>query len=168
MSYTLDDLCADTRQSLKLKPGREGREEVRQHLEKLLSDKDFLAEHCGPDAKVGKFRLYSDPELGFTIISFLSTTGRVESPPHDHGDSWAIYGQATLQTRMRDWELGNTNSDDAPAELRASKEYFLQPGQAHLYDIGDVHSIHPADNCSYVRIAGSPEDAFNPLGPAPD
>jgi predicted metal-dependent enzyme (double-stranded beta helix superfamily) len=167
MSYTLDDLCADTRQSLKSKPGHEGREEVRQHLERLLSDKEFLAEHCGPDAKVGKYRLYSDPELGFTVISFISAAGRTESPPHDHGESWAIYGQATLHTNMRDWEHGDAKTEGAPAELRPVKEYRLDPGQAELYDVGDIHSIHPADNCRYVRIAGTPEDVFNARGPAP-
>jgi predicted metal-dependent enzyme (double-stranded beta helix superfamily) len=162
MGYTLDDLCADSRASLKSKPGHEGRDECRQHLEKLLADKEFVAKYCGPDAEVGKEVIYSDPELGFTVINFVSRAGRVESPPHDHGDSWAIYGQATLHTAMRDWELGNG------AEAKPVRDYLLEPGQAHLYDVGDIHSIHPADNCRYVRIAGTPADAFNPVGPAPE
>ena len=162
MSYTLDNLCDDARASLKSKPGYEGRDECRRHLEKLLSDKVFVAKYGGPDAKVGKEVIYSDVELGFTVINLVSQAERVESPPHDHGDSWAIYGQATLHTAMRDWVL------DDGAVAKPIKEYRLEPGQAHLYDVGDIHSIHPAGNCHYVRIAGTPEDAFNPVGPAPE
>ena len=168
MSYTLDDLCSDTRQSLKSQPGHAGREETRQHLEKLLKDKEFLAEHFGPGAKTGKFRLYSDPEFGFTVISFVSAVGRVESPPHDHGDSWAIYGQATLHTKMRDWEPGDPKGEGGSAELRPVKEYRLESGQAELYEVGKIHSIHPADNCRYVRIAGTPDDTFNARGSLSD
>ena len=168
MGYTLEDLCSDSRKRLNSKPGHEGREEVRQHLEKLLCDKEFVAEHCGPDAEIGKHRLYSDPELGFTVINFISPAGRVESPPHDHADSWAIYGQVTLHTSMRDWERGNRKPDGTEGDVIPIRSYDLGPGQAHLYDVGDIHSIHPADNCRYVRIAGTPEDAFNPLEPNPD
>ena len=63
---------------------------------------------------------------------------------------------------MRDWELGDG------AEAKPVREYLLEPGKAHLYDVGDIHSIHPADNCRYVRIAGTPADAFIPVGPAPE
>lgn len=168
MGYTLNNLCEDSRLSLISKPGYEGREEVRRHLEKLLSDKEFVAKYCGPDAEVGKEVLYTDPELGFTVINFISPAGRVESPPHDHGDSWAIYGQATLHTAMRDWVLETSEVGTKASEAKPVREYRLEPGQAHLYDVGDIHSIHPSDNCRYVRIAGTPEDAFNPVGPTPD
>ena len=40
--------------------------------------------------------LYEDPELGFCIRGH-STTARPISQPHDHGPSWAIYGQVAAK-----------------------------------------------------------------------
>ncbi len=40
-AYSLEQFVADTRRSLKDKPGPEGVEEVRQHLEQLLRDNDI-------------------------------------------------------------------------------------------------------------------------------
>ena len=47
--------------------------------------------------------LYEDPELGFTILAH-GYVGAKGSKPHDHGPSWAIYGQAAGETIMTDWD----------------------------------------------------------------
>jgi hypothetical protein len=41
----------------------------------------------------GRHTLYEDPELGFVVLSHVNAKA-AKSPPHDHGASWAIYGQA--------------------------------------------------------------------------
>ena len=69
---------------------------------------------------------------------------------------------------MRDWEPGDTTADGLPTDLRPVKTYRLEPGQAHLYDVGEIHSIHPADESRYVRIAGTPNDVFRPMEQASD
>ena len=43
--------------------------------------------------------LYEDPDLGFQVLAHINDKASV-SPPHDHGASWAIYGQATHYTDM--------------------------------------------------------------------
>ena len=60
MTYTLDDFCNDTRTALISNPGHAGRDEVRQHLEQLLKNKEFLDEYCGPDAENGVHTLFED------------------------------------------------------------------------------------------------------------
>ena len=43
MAYDLDQFIADCRATLSRDPGPAGREEVRQQLERLLTNKDFVA-----------------------------------------------------------------------------------------------------------------------------
>jgi predicted metal-dependent enzyme (double-stranded beta helix superfamily) len=93
MPYDLDQFIADCRTALERDPGPRGREEVRSRLERLLANPDFVRKYCGDDAPGGIKILYEDPKLGFQVLSHCYDSPRV-SPPHDHGESWAIYGQA--------------------------------------------------------------------------
>jgi len=89
MAYDLDQFIADCRSILSRDPGPAGREQVRQNLERLLGNADFVREYCGDDAPRGLKVLYEDPKLGFQILAHINDKARV-SPPHDHGASWAI------------------------------------------------------------------------------
>ena len=93
MPYGLDQFVADCRAILRHDGGAKGREEVRVKLEQLLSNRDFVETYCGEHVPRGLKVLYEDPELGFQILAHINDKARV-SPPHDHGASWAIYGQA--------------------------------------------------------------------------
>ena len=57
-----------------------------------------------PDDAPERNILYEDPELGFCILGHVYH-GAKESTPHDHGPTWAIYGQAAGETIMSDWEM---------------------------------------------------------------
>jgi len=94
MGYDLDQFIDDCRSVLSRDSGPAGREQVRQNLERLLANKDFIEEYCGDSVPRGLKVLYEDPKLGFQILAHINDKARV-SPPHDHGDSWAIYGQAS-------------------------------------------------------------------------
>jgi RimJ/RimL family protein N-acetyltransferase len=109
MAYDLNQFISDCRSDLSRDPGPAGREQVRKNLERLLANKDFVEQYCGDDAPRGLKVLYEDPKLGFQILAHINDKARV-SPPHDHGDSWAIYGQAAEYTDMIEWE----REDDAP------------------------------------------------------
>src|SRR5258708_22351770 len=87
MAYGLDAFCRDCRAALKSNTGPGGREAVRQLLEKLLAEKDFLAEHVTA-APPGRHTLYEDPELGFVVLAHVNSRGR-ESPPPAHARSSA-------------------------------------------------------------------------------
>jgi hypothetical protein len=98
MSYTLDQFAADCRAALLKDPGAAGREMVRQYTAKASTDPDFVASHLGPDADKERKILYEDPDLHFCILAHVYRGART-SPPHDHGPSWAIYGQAVASPR---------------------------------------------------------------------
>ena len=67
--YDLNQFIADCRTSLARDPGPAGREQVRQILERLLENQDFIAKYCGEDEPVGIKVLYEDPKLGFQVLS---------------------------------------------------------------------------------------------------
>ncbi len=160
MAYDLDQFIADTRSTLERDPGPKGRNEVMTNLEQLLKNQDFVDKYCGDDQPTGIKTLYEDPKLGFQILSHVMGKARV-SPPHDHGKSWAIYGQATKYTDMTEWEREDDGSDPTHAKVKAVKKYRLNPGQAGIYQDGDIHSIDYPDNARFVRVTGTDLDKID-------
>jgi hypothetical protein len=154
MSYDLDRFVADCQNILSADPGPKGREEVRVRLERLLGDQDFIRRYCGDDAPRGLSVLYEDKDLGFQVLAHINDKARV-SPPHDHGASWAIYGQATKYTEMTEWERLDNGADEAHAELRPTRKYRLMPGQAGIYQDGTIHSIDYPDKARFIRVTGT-------------
>ena len=161
MAYELDQFIADCRNSLKRDPGPGGREQIRANLERLLNNKDFVEKYCGDDVERGLKVLYEDPELKFQVLAHINDKARV-SPPHDHGASWAIYGQATKYTDMIEWERAE-GSDLSQANLRPAKRYRLMPGQAGLYQDGAIHSIAYPAKARFIRVTGTNLDRIHRL-----
>ncbi len=154
MAYDLDQFIADCRANLTRDGGPKGREQVRLDLERLLANPDFIAKYCGDDAPRGLRVLYEDDMLGFQVLAHINDKARV-SPPHDHGDSWAIYGQATKYTDMVEWEREDDGSDPKHAKLKPVKKYRLTPGKAGIYQDGTIHSIDYPDYARFVRVTGT-------------
>jgi predicted metal-dependent enzyme (double-stranded beta helix superfamily) len=157
MPYDLDQFIADCRTTLTRDPGIAGREQVRLDLERLLANPDFIAKYCGDDAPRGVNVLYEDDKLGFQVLAHIYEKARV-SPPHDHGASWAIYGQATKYTDMIEWHRDDNGADPKHAELTPKKKYRLNPGQAGIYQDGTIHSIDYPDYARFIRVTGTDLD----------
>jgi len=153
MSYTLDEFAADCRAALQADPGHGGREAVRRLVERALKDEDFLAQHLGPEADQERDIIYEDAELGFCICAHVYSDAR-RGKPHDHGPTWAIYGQAVGETEMTDWRIVAPAAGEKPARVELSRSYRLRPGQAHLYDVGDVHAPLRDGPTRLIRIEG--------------
>ncbi|MSP46093.1 MAG: hypothetical protein EXQ83_09585 [Xanthobacteraceae bacterium] len=160
MAYNLDQFIADCRSSLTRDPGIPGREQVRVNLEKLLSNPDFIREYAGDDQPRGLKVLYEDPKLGFQVLAHINDKARV-SPPHNHGESWAIYGQATKYTDMIEWEHEDNGADPKHAKLKPVKKYRLTPGKAGIYQDGTIHSIDYPDYARFIRVTGTNLDKIN-------
>ena len=158
MAYELNQFITDCRAILERDPGPQGREDVRQHLERLLANPDFVAATCGDDLPTGLKVLYEDKDLGFQVLAHVNDKAR-KSPPHDHGESWAIYGQATGHTDMIEWE--RAGGDDKHAALKETKRYRLNPGQAGIYQDGAIHSIDYPDRARFIRVTGTNLDKIN-------
>ena len=161
MPYTLEEFASTCHDLLKAEPGPAGRRKVCRLLQDVLRDEAFVGRHLesgGPERKI----LYEDPELGFCILAH-NYAGAKESNPHDHGPSWAIYGQARGETEMSDWELLEPASPEKPGKVRRARTYKLAPGAAHLYNEGDLHSPRRAGPTQLIRIEGTNMDKVRRL-----
>ncbi|HYC44880.1 MAG TPA: hypothetical protein VED01_05285 [Burkholderiales bacterium] len=153
MDHTLEAFAAECRKILKAENNPAGRRKVSALLQDVLKDESFVAKHLDettPERKI----LYEDPDLGFCILAHRYT-GPKDSPPHDHGPSWAIYGQANGETAMSDWELLEPASPEKPGKVRKTRTYKLTPGVAHVYNEGDLHSPSRAGPTRLIRIEGT-------------
>ena len=160
MAYTLDAFCRDCAASLRTDPGP-GKERVREDLERLLADDAFVTEYCGPDTAHGVHVLYRDPDLGFCVLAHINREPRT-SPPHDHGSSWAIYGQATAYTDMTEYRRLDGGSGPGAARLEVARRYRLEPAQAGLFDVGAIHSISYGADARFVRVTGAGAGSSRP------
>ena len=159
MGYTLDQFTADCRDALKADPGPGGHDRVRANLEKLLSDPDFVAAECGPDAEPGIRTIYRDKETGFNVLVHVYEAGK-KGPPHDHGKSWAVYGQAAEWTDMTLWERRDDGAKEGFADVEEKETFRLEPGMAGKFEVGQIHSIHFPDGARFVRVTGTDLDAI--------
>lgn len=161
MGYTLETFAAAAHDILTADPGPTGRQKVRALVQDVLKDDAFVAAHLGDDVPERKI-LYQDPQLGFCILAHVHRGAR-ESNPHDHGPSWAIYGQARGETLMNDWALIEPASETRPGKVRHVRTYSLKPGMAHVYNEGDLHSPRREGPTRLIRIEGTNMDKVKRL-----
>lgn len=152
MSYTLEALANDIRTTLQKDPTTNGRQAVCKLVSKALVDKEFIAQHLTAEQCKPRKVLYEDPEMGFCICGHVYE-GAAKSAPHDHGTSWAIYGQAMGETVMTDWRIVK-RADDGAGLVREAQSYAMHPGDARLYEVGDVHSPRRESATKLIRIEG--------------
>jgi predicted metal-dependent enzyme (double-stranded beta helix superfamily) len=156
MDHSLEDFASQCHRILKASPGPSGRQEVCNLLQELLADPQFVATYVDDSVPARKV-LYEDPDLGFTILAHRYEDAS-ESQPHDHGPSWAIYGQAMGETEMTQWELLEPASAEKPGKVRKGATTTLKPGMAFAYHEGDLHSPRRAGPTRLIRIEGQNMD----------
>ncbi|MBM4262193.1 MAG: hypothetical protein FJ145_12280 [Deltaproteobacteria bacterium] len=152
MSFTLESFSAECHRILEQDGGRTGREKVRDLVRQALKDEQFIKTYINdntPDRNV----IYEDAELGFCVCAHVNREAK-EANPHDHGPSWAIYGQAFGETVMSDWEVLEQAAEGKPGRVKRGNVYTLKPGMAHIYHEGDVHSSRRDQPTGLLRIEG--------------
>lgn len=156
MTYTLQQLANDIRQTLDLAIGTSAKQEVRGHVMRALKDPEFVAANLKDRAGGAGPRevLYEDPKHGFCICGHVYEPNAVGNP-HDHGSSWAIYGQATGITEMTDWRVVEKGDGEKPTLVVPDRVYNLNPGDAHLYDVGFIHSPRRIMPSRLIRVEGA-------------
>jgi hypothetical protein len=152
MAHTLEEFAAACQKALTDEPGPAGREKVCALVRDVLKDEAFVAKHLGDDVSERKI-LYEDPRLGFCILAH-NYRGAKESAPHDHGPTWAIYGQARGETVMSDWTVVEPAAEGRPGKVRLVRSYTLTPGMAHVYNEGQLHSPRRDAPTRLIRIEG--------------
>lgn len=153
MPITASDLAAQCHKLLSADSGPAGREKVAALLSDVLAKPEnidaLIPPHTGE-----RDLLYQDPALGFCIFAH-QYHGPKESLPHDHGPSWAIYAQARGETEMTDYEWATPDTQAVPGKVRPTRTYSLKPGDAHVYNEGDLHAPVRTGPTSLVRIEGT-------------
>ena len=156
MKQTLEQFVAECRKALKDNPGPEGREKVCGLVQNVLADREFIDKYVDDTVPARKV-LYEDPELGFTVLAHRYEDAS-ESSPHDHGPSWAIYGQARGETEMTSWDLIEPATADKPGKVKKAAVTTLKPGMAFAYHEGQLHSPRRYGPTSLIRIEGQNMD----------
>ncbi len=155
MTVTLEALAAELSDILRAGEVSDVAATLCASVSKALTDEAFVARHL-PDRAEGEHPrevLYEDPDLGFCICGHVYE-GAAESGPHDHGASWAIYGQATGTTAMTDWKIVSGDGE-GPFLVEPVETYTLVPGDAHFYSIGAVHSPTREASTRLIRVEGA-------------
>jgi hypothetical protein len=153
MTHTLSTFSAQVRDLLKKQNTPAGRDQVAALLRDALADRVFvesLFDAASPERKV----VYEDPELGFCILAHRYTDAKA-GLPHDHGTSWAIYGQADGETVMSDWQPVEAAAPGRPGQATKLREYAMPPGSVHVYNEGAVHAPSRTGPTRLVRIEGT-------------
>jgi len=153
MTYTLDTFVKDAKAALGAETGPASREKVRVLLEKLLTNQAFVDEAVGPAAPMGARKLYEDKELGFVVLAHCNAKS-YQGPPHDHGSSWAVYGQAVKHTDMSEFRRVDGGNGAGEAKLEPVRAYRLEPGHVGIFDVGAIHAIGYPEGSRFVRITG--------------
>ena len=154
MSYTLEALAADIRAILKKDASPNGKTKVTEYVSRALLDQAFVAKHLTAANCAPRKVLFEDPELGFCICGHVNEDKAV-GKPHDHGSSWAIYGQAVGTTEMTDWKIIKKGEGEAPSLVEPVRTYVMKPGDCHVYDVGFVHSPNRQAPTKLIRIEGA-------------
>jgi len=152
MATTIEQFAAQCKAALQAEPGTAGREKVCGLVKQVLSEPEFVATYI-PDTTPERHVLYEDPDLGFTILAH-GYTGAKGSKPHDHGPSWAIYGQADGETIMTAWDCVARPTETTPGKAKFNHNYVMKPGDAYLYDPGVLHSPERKASTRLLRIEG--------------
>jgi len=161
MGSNLEQYSSRCHHLLKAEPGPKGRDKVRAVVEEMLRDEQFVSKYLGdgtPERKI----IYEDPELKFCILAH-AYAGAKESAPHDHGPSWAIYGQARGETIMTDWALVEQATESKTGKVKHVRSYVLTPGTARVYNEGDLHSPKREAPTRLIRIEGQNLDKVKRL-----
>ncbi|MEK9720673.1 MAG: hypothetical protein VW339_06450 [Quisquiliibacterium sp.] len=159
MAYEFEQFIDDVRAVLKRGAGAGELETVRTRLSDLLQNEAFVQKTCGASAEPGLKRLYVDTELGFEVLAHVNEKAR-RSPPHDHGDSWAVYGQAVGYTDMTEYRRLDDGADAQQAKLEVARRYRLGPGQVGIYSGEEIHAIDYPDRSRFIRVTGTNLDAI--------
>lgn len=154
MAGEIEQFIQDCRDAIRLNEGEKARDIIKEKLAALTNNDTFVAEYCGPDAEVGDHILHKDPELGFMVINHVKDYSRTQ-PPHDHGDSWAMYSQTVGHTDIVEYERYDDLSKEGYADVKPVKNYELRRGMVGTYGPRDIHSIHYEPGVRFIRLVGN-------------
>lgn len=167
MTITVEEFGKDCHDILKADPGRDGVEKVRQRLGEVLQDQEFIEKYLGPHEDSNRKVIYEDPELKFCVLAHVQK-GEGKAPPHDHGDSWAIYGVGKGMITMNVWKKVAEPDGDEPGKAERVRAFDQHPGEVSAWHVGQLHSPDRPGEARLIRMEGHnleglPRDKYVPV-----
>lgn len=156
MPCDLDAFCSNTRQALQNEPLSHALSLISVQLRDLLANQAFVEATFDDDTPAGKRLLYRDDATGFLVLAHVQPAGK-GGAPHDHGASWAVYGNARGRTDMTEYRRVN-EATEAHAVLAPQSRYSLHRGQTRAYPSGTVHATAHPEKAWVLRITGTDLD----------
>ncbi len=158
MSPHLDTFCGDSRRLLQSQAIEIALPKIAQGLAALLAAPDFVAATFDEQMPAGKRELYLDHDRGFRVLAHVQPAGK-SGAPHDHGASWAVYGNARGRTEMTEYRRVNA-PDEAHAVLVVGERYSLDTGQTRAYPSGTIHATAHPEKAWVIRVTGCDLDSI--------
>jgi len=157
MSDIINKIASECRDILTKDQSSGSPQKILKVVEKVICLPELIGE-CFPQTVTEERRvLFEDQQFGFCICRHVYLDGK-NGGAHDHGPTWAIYGQVSGQTEMSDWEFCGEAKNGEPRRVQVVRTYKLLPGKAHLYNIGDIHSPRIKSGSQVLRIEGQNTD----------
>jgi hypothetical protein len=156
MAYTILELSGDIRAVLNRTEASECYNDLCELVSKALTDQDFISTYLTDRVAGEESReiLFEDDKLKFCICGHVYNEQAI-GKPHDHGPSWAIYGQAEGTTEMTDWRVVKKGDGHEPSLVEASRTYTMRSGDTKFYGIGHVHSPKRTAPTKILRVEGT-------------
>lgn len=80
--------------------------------------------------------IYRSDKHGFVLMGHVEKRGD-QSPPHDHGSGWVIYGTVEGQSKMGLYN--RVFYPDGSMQVVQKDAYVLKAGECSVYLPGDIH-----------------------------
>ena len=101
----------------------------------------------------GRNVAFEESHGGLTVLAHYHPH-EVQSQPHDHGRTWAIYGVVTGFTAMWEWELVEPPTEQHKGKVKLTNSYWVFPGEAHYFPVGAIHSHRTYEDSRLLRLEG--------------
>ena len=96
--------------------------------------------------------LIHEEENGEYALYVNSSLPGQQSPPHDHGNSWAIVVAVEGEEVHRVYDIEISNADADMANIKQASETVVKPGHAISLMPKDVHSIHAVSDKPLLHL----------------
>jgi predicted metal-dependent enzyme (double-stranded beta helix superfamily) len=110
---------------------------------------------------------YVDPDFGFAINALVKDPDE-QTPIHDHGESWTLYGVLEGGETVVRYRRADDGADETRAELELVDEHKVTPGFIDFVPPGEAHAEYngPQRTVGVIlrsrRLGNFQQNWFNP------
>ena len=76
---------------------------------------------------------------GFLLMCGVQRPGQ-DNAPHDHGDSWVVYGVYKGAIEQTKWRWVYPDSDWTSPEIKSAENYVQKEGEVAFFLPGEIHT----------------------------